>query len=90
MPDSVDQYYTLSIRDRAMIMWLLVDRLFDVSEEEREALLPNVDWENAGQLQHMYYVCMCVYTFWSERGRRRERDALLPSIHFKELDTHTH
>jgi hypothetical protein len=74
MPDGIEQYFALPLRERAMIMWLLVDRMFDVSEEEREALLPNVDWENAGALcvcpfrVCLLFVGMCTHVPRGQRG----------------------
>ena len=50
MPDSIHQYFELSLRQRALIMWWLCENLLEGEEDVRELNIGELDWENkAGQ-----------------------------------------
>ncbi len=48
MPESIEQYFSLSLRQRALIIWALCEKLLDTDEEGRLLSFPNLDWDDAG------------------------------------------
>ncbi|KAJ1476750.1 hypothetical protein T484DRAFT_3072180 [Baffinella frigidus] len=47
MPDSIEQYFELTLRQRALILWACCEHLVEADEAERVDAFPNVDWEDA-------------------------------------------
>ena len=45
MPDSIHQYFELSLRQRALIMWWLCENLLEGEEDVRELNIGELDWE---------------------------------------------
>lgn len=56
MPESIHQYYQLSLRTRAIILWWLCESLVDYDEDLRDFHLGSMDWDaNAGECS----ICWC-------------------------------
>jgi hypothetical protein len=50
MPESIHQYFELTLRERAIILWWLCENLLDCEEEARDIQVGKLDWEmNAGK-----------------------------------------
>lgn len=45
MPDSIHQYFELTLRQRALILWWLCENLLDGEEDMRELNIGNLDWD---------------------------------------------
>jgi hypothetical protein len=57
MPDSIHQYFELSLRKRAVILWWLCENLLDCEEEERELQVGKLDWDaTAGESDYSWYL----------------------------------
>jgi len=53
MPDSAEQYFELTMRQRALICWACCERLIEGDELGRLSAFPNVDWEEADAFRMM-------------------------------------
>lgn len=50
MPESIHQYFELTLRERAVILWWLCENLLDCEEEGRDIQVGKLDWEmSAGE-----------------------------------------
>ena len=47
MPESMHQYFELSLRKRALILWWLCESLLEGEEEERALNIGNMDWDSS-------------------------------------------
>lgn len=45
MPESIHQYFELTLRQRALILWWLCENLLDGEEDIREHNIGNLDWD---------------------------------------------
>jgi hypothetical protein len=54
MPDSIHQYFELSLRQRALILWWLCESLLEGEEEERFINVGNLDWDANAGIQNVF------------------------------------
>jgi hypothetical protein len=45
MPESIHQYFELTLRERALILWYLCESLLDGEEELRDVNIGRLDWD---------------------------------------------
>jgi hypothetical protein len=58
MPDSIHQYFELSLRQRALILWWLCESLLEGEEEERFINVGNLDWDANAGIQNVFSLCI--------------------------------
>ena len=64
MPDSIHQYFELTLRERALILWWLCETLLDCEEEMREDNVGNMDWDtDAGACLSLLSPRLCFMHF---------------------------
>jgi hypothetical protein len=78
MPDSIHQYFELSLRQRALILWWLCESLLEGEEDERLLNIGNIDWEASAGARPppsgLALAVMCAPAFsWHARGDARGR-----------------
>mmetsp|Transcript_43213 Transcript_43213/g.67687 ORF Transcript_43213/g.67687 Transcript_43213/m.67687 type:complete len:538 (-) Transcript_43213:963-2576(-) len=55
-PDSCEQYYQLSLKQRVILLWALCESILGVDEESRRLTFPRMNWADADALREMWCV----------------------------------